>query len=120
MVSSFNQDILEKSKAEIAYRYPSFANDLFSFLERDESTICYARKWQHDLCALRVAPSRAIANQFDISLVIPLLVATFAGKTGLEPRVLRHLDTSTELRKSTTADKDIAILIASDRVQATS
>lgn len=115
MVSSINQDVLEKSKAEIVDRYPSFADVLFSFLERDESTICYARKWQHDLCALRIAPSRAIANQFDISLEIPLLVATFAGKTGLEPRVLRHLDTSTELRKSTTADKDVAILVATDR-----
>ena len=115
MASSFNQAILKKSKDEIATRYPSFASELFSFLERDESKICFAKKWQHDLCALRVAPSKAIADQFDISLEIPLLLATFTGKAGLEPRVLRHLDTSTELRKSTTADKDIAILVASDK-----
>ena len=107
--------MLDRSKAEIARQYPSFASELFSFLERDESTICYAHKWQRDLSALRVAPSKAIASQFDISLEIPLLVATFAGKIGLEPRVLRDLDKSTELRKSTTADKDIAILVAADR-----
>ncbi len=115
MVSSDNQSILEKSKAEIVRRYPSFGNELFSFLERDESTICFARKWKHHLSALRIGPSRAIADQFGISLEIPLLVATFAGTTGLEPRVLRDLDKSTELRKSTTADKDFAILVASDR-----
>lgn len=115
MASSSNQARLEKSKAEIVRRYPSFAKELFSFLERDESAICYARKWDHHLSAMRIGPSKAIANQFEIALEIPLLVATFDGETGLEPRALRHLETSTELRKSTSADKDFAILVAADR-----
>ena len=115
MVSTPNQAVLEKSKAKIARRYPSFADELYRFLERDESTICYARQWKHDLSALRIGPSKAIADQFDISLEIPLLIATFSGEHKLEPRILRELDTSTELRKSTSADKDFAILVASDR-----
>ncbi|MCY3850672.1 MAG: hypothetical protein OXF75_07730 [Acidimicrobiaceae bacterium] len=115
MPSSSNVAKLEDSKAHIANRYPSFANELFSFLERDQSTICWAKKWQHHLSAMRIAPSNSITNQFDISLEIPLLIATFAGETKLEPRILRHLDTSTELRKSNTADKDFAIIVASDR-----
>lgn len=114
MASSINLAVLEKSKAEIARRYPTFASELFSFLERDESTICFAHMWQHHLSAMRIGPSKAIANQFDIALEIPLLIATFAGKAGLEPRVLRQLETSTELRKSTTADKDFAVLVAAD------
>ena len=114
MASSINLAVLEKSKAEIARRYPTFASELFSFLERDESTICFAHMWQHHLSAMRIRPSKAIANQFDIALEIPLLIATFDGKAGLEPRVLRQLETSTELRKSTTADKDFAVLVAAD------
>ena len=115
MASSINLAVLEKSKAEIARRYPTFASELFSFLERDESTICFAHMWQHHLSAMRIGPSAAIANQFDIALEIPLLIATFAGNAGLEPRVLRQLETSTELRKSTSADKDFAILVVADR-----
>ena len=115
MVSTPNQAILEESKAKIARRYPSFADELYSFLERDESTICYARKWAHHLSALRIGPSRVIADQFDISLEIPLLIATFSEEAKLEPRILRQLDTSTELRKSTSVDKDFAILVAADR-----
>lgn len=101
-------------------RYPSFGPELFAFLERDESTICYANLWQSDyggqshLGAIRVAPAAAIAQQFDIALEIPVLIATFAGDRILEPRVLRHLDTSGQLRANTTADKDIAVLVASD------
>ena len=115
MARSINLAVLEESKAEIARRYPAFASELFSFLERDESTICFAQKWQHHLSAMRIGPSRAIADQFDIALEIPLLIATFAGKAGLEPRVLRQLETSPALRKSTSADKDFAILVAADR-----
>lgn len=115
MVTNINQARLEASKAELTRRYPSFASKLFAFLERDESSICYARQWQHHLSAMRVSPSKAIANQFGIDLEIPVLIATFAEKTELEPRVLRHLETSTELRKSTSADKDFAILVATDR-----
>ena len=115
MAQSINLAVLEESKAEIARRYPAFASELFSFLERDESTICFAQKWQHHLSAMRIGPSKAIADQFDIALEIPLLIATFAGKAGLEPRVLRQLETSTALRNSTSADKDFAILVAADR-----
>ncbi len=95
--------------------YPAFASELFSFLERDESKICYANVWQSHLGAMRVAPAPAIAQQFDISLEIPVLIATFGNTRSLEPRVLRHLDTSNQLRGSTSADKDIAILVASDK-----
>ena len=115
MASTTNRAILEESKAEIARHYPSFADELFAFLERDESSICFARKWQRHLSAMRIQPSPAIAAQFDITLEIPLLIATFGGHGQLEPRVLRHLETSTELRKSTSADKDFAILVAADR-----
>jgi hypothetical protein len=106
---------LEEWKERVRDAYPSFAGELFSFLERDESTICYANLWESKFGAMRVAPSSAIAKQFDISLEIPLLIATFSGDRPLEPRVLRHLDTSNQLRGSTSADKDIAILVASDR-----
>ena len=116
MASSTNLARLEKSKAAIVDRYPSFADKLFFFLSRDESAICYARTWQeHHLSAIRVAPSQAIADQFDISLEIPLLIATFAGRNKLEPRTLRYLENSRELRKSSSADKDFAILVAADR-----
>jgi len=110
-----NQQFLEKKKAEFTQRYPAWAPELFAFLERDESFIAWANLWDNwRLGAIRVAPCSAISKQFDISLEIPLLVATFAGETKLEPRLLRHLDTSPQLRLSTTADKDVAILVASD------
>lgn len=107
---------LEDSKEKIIGRYSDWAPELFRFLERDGSTVCYANLWDNwRLGAMRVAPSPAISQQFDVSLEIPLLIATFSGSTTLEPRVLRHLDTSPQLRGSTTADKDLAILVASDR-----
>ena len=110
--SGDNRARLEKSKAEISGQYPAFASALFSFLERDESVICYVRKWNQHESAMRIAPSRAIADQFDISLEIPLLIATHAR---LQPRILSKLETSTVLRKSTSADKDFAVLVAADR-----
>lgn len=109
------QATLEEWKRTVRDTYPSFAGELFSFLERDESTICYANVWQSKLGAMRIAPAPAIAQQFDISLEIPVLIATFSGDRPLEPRVLRHLDTSNQLRGSTSADKDLAILVASDK-----
>ncbi len=112
MASSSNLAILNQSKAEIGSRYPTFASDLFSFLERDQSKICWARKWAHHLSVMRIRPSMPITKQFDIKLEIPLLIATFAD---LEPRVLRRLEESPELRRSTSADKDFAILVATDR-----
>lgn len=104
---------LAASKDKVAKRYPSWAPELFAFLERDESTVCWANTWEHHLGALRVAPSAPISKQFGITLEIPILIASFEDR--LEPRVLRHLETSTELRKSTTADRDIAIIVASNR-----
>lgn len=114
MAISQRQAKLQQSKLGITQRYPDFAPQLFSFLERDQSTICWANTW-HDsrLSTLRVAPSPAIARQFSINLEIPLLIATY--ETSLQPRVLRQLDTSKELRESTSADKDFAILVATDR-----
>lgn len=110
-----NQARLEQSKREIVQRYPLFAEKLFSFLERDQSTICWARAWKGgQLSALRVAPSKSIANQFEIDLEIPVLIANFGDDTALQPRVLRHLD-APELRSSTSADQNLAILVASDR-----
>lgn len=108
------QEQLEASKQRLLARYPEFGDELFAFLERDQSTICYANLWQSHLGAVRVAPSAAIASQFDISLEVPVLIATFGRDRALEPRVLRHLDTSNQLRGSTTADKDIAVIVASD------
>ena len=109
-----NQQVLAASKRDLLRRFPSFGQQLLDLLERDGSTVCYARVWSEHLAALRVAPSPAISKQFDISLEIPLLIADFEGKARLEPRILRHLDTSHELRKSASADKDIAILVATD------
>lgn len=113
MAITDRQARLQQSKLGIAQRYPEFAPQLFSFLERDQSTICWANTW-HDprLSTLRVAPSPAIAQQFGINLEIPVLIATY--ETSLQPRVLRQLDTSRELRESTSADKDFAILVATD------
>ncbi|MBX3313771.1 MAG: ATP-binding protein [Actinobacteria bacterium] len=109
------QEVLEGSKDRIRRRYPDWADELYTFLERDESAIVYANAWDNpDLGAIRLGPTAAIAKQFDISLEIPILIATFSGMHRLEPRVLRHLDTSPQLRSSSSADKDFAILVASD------
>ncbi len=115
VASTYNQAQLEDSKRAIQQRYPSFAKQLFAFLERDESTICWANNWSNQLSALRVSPSNAIKNQFGIVGEIPILIATYDGKTSLQPRALRHFNTSKELRSGDSADKDIAILVASDR-----
>lgn len=109
-----NQEVLEGNKRRLLSSFPAFAPQLFAFLERDESKIAYARVWGRNLGALRLAPSPSITAQFDISLEIPVLIATFEGDLKLEPRILRQLDTSTELRASASADKDIAVLVASD------
>lgn len=106
---------LQESKDKIRAQYPAWAEELYAFLERDQSAICYANLWENTrLGAIRVAPTQAISKQFDISLEIPVLLATFHGNQQLEPRVLRHLDTSTQLRASSSADKDFAILVAAD------
>ncbi|WP_419945362.1 AAA family ATPase [Candidatus Poriferisodalis sp.] len=114
MAITHRQAKLQESKLGIERRYPDFASKLFSFLERDESTICWANTWNdYHLSALRVAPSDAIRRQFGISNEIPVLIATY--ESSLQPRVLRQLDTSKELRESASADKDFAILVAADR-----
>lgn len=106
-----NQQLLERAKEDLRRRFPAFGRQLLEFLERDQSRVVYAKQWSRAEAALRVFPSPAVSKQFDISLEIPVLVADFAN---LEPRVLRQFDTSVELRKSASADKDIAVLFASD------
>ncbi|MBK8332673.1 MAG: ATP-binding protein [Acidimicrobiaceae bacterium] len=106
-----NQQVLGKAKEDLVRRFPSFGQRLIDFLERDQSRIVYAKDWGREEAAIRVFPSPTISNQFDISLEIPVLVADFPD---LQPRTLRQFDTSVELRKSASADKDIAVLVASD------
>lgn len=109
-----NQQVLEESKQALRVEFPQFAGQLIDFLERDESKIAFARSWSRNLAAMRVAPSAPISAQFDITLEIPVLIAHFGNRFKLEPRILRNFDTSTELRSSASADKDVAILVASD------
>ncbi|MYH00080.1 MAG: hypothetical protein F4144_11455 [Acidimicrobiaceae bacterium] len=115
MALTVNRARLEHAKAKIVEKHPDFGESLLSLLERDGSQICFAR-WETDnRTVLRVRPSKQIADQFGITLEIPVLVATHEN---LQPRVLRQLEDHTELRKSPSADKDIAILIAaSSRAQ---
>jgi hypothetical protein len=112
---TYNQQVLQKSISDLELRFPDFMPELSAFLRRGGSTIVYAKLWKSPhLAAVRVAPSPAIQQQFDVSLEIPVLLAIFDGDPPLEPRVLRHLDTSGDLRGSLSADKDIAVLVASD------
>jgi hypothetical protein len=112
---TYNQQVLQESIAALEVKYPDFMPELNAFLRRGGSTIVYAKLWRNPrLAAVRVAPSPAIQQQFDISLEIPVLIAIFDGDPPLEPRALRHLDTSGDLRGSLSADKDIAVLVASD------
>jgi hypothetical protein len=106
-----NQQVLAKAKEDFVRRFPSFGPQLIDFLERDQSRIVFAKDWGRGEAALRVFPSSAISNQFDVSLEIPVLIANYEN---LEPRVLRRFDTSYYLRKSASADKDIAVLVAAD------
>ncbi len=109
-----NQQELLRHVEEFRSAYRSFGAELESFLQRDMSTVVYAKVWsQGRLAALRLKPAEAIARQFGIDLEIPILVATYTGDEELEPRTLRHLE-SPELRGGIAAEKDIAILVATD------
>lgn len=106
-----NQQVLNAGKERVLRRFPSFGPQLIEFLERDQSRVVYAKDWGGGEAALRVFPSSSISNQFDISLEIPVLVAEFEN---LQPRLLRQFDSSVELRGSASADKDVAVLVATD------
>ena len=95
MASTTNRAILEESKAEIARHYPSFGNELFAFLERDESSICFARKWQRHLSAMRIQPSPAIAansTHLEIRSERNSVGNESRAKKKKKNRVLRHLE----------------------------
>lgn len=117
---TWNQAELERHKKAVVSQFPGFGRQLLDFLERDQSRVVYAKGnsgygsesfWSRDEAALRVIPCPSITKQFDISLEIPTLITNFPN---LEPRFLRKLETSVELRRSASADKDIAIVVTSD------
>ena len=113
-VPSANQEMLDNSINNLERQFKDFFPELLKFLRHEGEIICFANLRDKNLAAMRLVPSPQITKQFGISLEIPILIATFFGTKPLEPRVLRQIDTSTELRKSASADKDFAILVATD------
>ena len=112
MAPTANQVKLDVAKRKLADKHKAFVPKLFSFLERDGTKICFAKLEGETKGILRVHPAKPIKDQFGISLEIPVLISTHLA---LEPRILRELETHEELRACPSADKDFAILVATDR-----
>ena len=83
---------------------------LLEFLTRDGSMISYEDNYEHHRGVLRVQPSQEITHLFGISREIPVQIATWPK---LEARILNRF-ADRDLRGATSADKDIAVLVAAD------
>lgn len=111
MVRTANQVKLDAAIAKFADKHGGFAPALLSFLQRDGTKICWVSLEGDTKGILRVNPAKPIKDQFGISLEIPVLVSTHQS---LQPRILRQLENHEELRACPSADKDFAILVATD------